>query len=110
MGNRKSLTEKIIRIGFVEDEAERIKEINELLSDVISDVQKFLNPISDLEEPLLAATLRFVSETMMKGADEESIKITDSYYGLLKEIFQCERKDIAAINVETIGKRGIYGI
>ena len=110
MGNRRSYTEKIIRLGFAKDETEQIKKTNELLSDALKDVQGFVNPVSDLEAPLLAAALRYISEMIVGELDEESAKAADSYYGLIKEIFQCERKDIAAINVTVMGKGNIYGI
>lgn len=110
MRNRRSYTEKIIRLGLTKDETWRIKRTNELLSDVLKDVQGFVNPVSDLEAPLLVAALRYTSEMIVEELYEESAKAADSYYGLIKEIFQCERKDIAAINVEVMGKGDIYGI
>ena len=93
MGNRRSLTEKMIRLTFVKDENETVEKMQELLLDVVNDVQGFLNPVNDLEAPLLAAALRFVSEMMVEESDEISNKIADSYYHLLKETFQCKRKE-----------------
>lgn len=110
MKNRRELTEKIIRLSYVKDEKEIVKKINELLLDAVNDVQGFLNPISDLEAPLLCAVLRFVSEMMAEKLDEEASQVADNYYHLMKDIFRCERKEIATINVAVMGKGCIHGI
>lgn len=86
MANRKSFTEEIKRVAEMKGrKEERIAARDELLLKVLEHMMDFVYPCSDMEMPILAATMQVIAKFMQDEMEVESIRVMEAAYKRILE-------------------------
>lgn len=77
------------------DKTQNINEKNELLDKMmyttVNDIAGFVTPISEAEVPIVAATLRYVAETLLESVGDDAKTAEKSAYELMKMGLEVEK-------------------